>query len=163
VGVRPAPWDEAAADGDDWDGQELAPGARGHIVAYARSLARACLSAGVQVVLGPGSPWPRQAISIGAPAPLAVDVADLMVASECVVVPAERMPSPSARAAAVAWGADRLLVAPALFGDELVAIGLAALPGQVRPDLVEAQRAGARLGAALAGWSGALHRRLAPV
>ena len=86
-----------------------------------------------------------------------------MVASDCVIVPAGRMPSPSARAAAVAWDAERLLVAPALYHGEILAIGLAALPGQVRPDMVEAQRAGARLGAALAGWGATLLRQLAPV
>ena len=146
-----------------WDGRDLAPGARGHMATFARALARACLSSGAQVVLSAATPWPRHAISIGAPAPLALDVVELMVASDCVVVPAERMPSPSARAAAVAWDAERLLVAPALHRGELVAIGLAALPGQVRPDMVEAQRAGARLGAALAGWGATPLRQLAPV
>ena len=147
----------------DWDGRDLAPGARSHMATFARTLALACLSSGAQVVLSAATPWPRQAISIGDPAPLALDVVDLMVASDCVIVPAGRMPSPSARAAAVAWGAERLLVAPALYHGEILAIGLAALPGQVRPDMVEAQRAGARLGAALAGWGATLLRQLAPV
>jgi hypothetical protein len=147
----------------DWDGRDLAPGARGHMATFARTLALACLSSGAQVVLSAATPWPRQAISIGDPAPFALDVVELMVASDCVIVPAGRMPSPSARAAAVAWGAERLLVAPALYRGEILAIGLAALPGQVRPDMVEAQRAGARLGAALAEWGSTLLRQLAPV
>ena len=147
----------------DWDDRDLAPGARGHMATFARTLARACLSSGAQVVLSAATPWPRQAISICDPAPLALDVVELMVASDCVIVPAGRMPSPSARAAAVAWGAERLLVAPALYRGEILAIGLAALPGQVRPDMVEAQRAGARLGAALAGWGATFLRQLEPV
>ena len=116
VVVRPAPWDVESTKGPvldmDWDGRELAPGARGHMATFARTLARACLSNGAQVVLSAATPWPRQAISIGDPAPLALDVVELMVASDCVVVPAGRMPSPSARAAAVAWDVERLLVAP---------------------------------------------------
>lgn len=148
----------------DWDGRDhLAPGARGHMATFARTLARACLSSGAQVVLSAATPWPRQAIGIGDPAPFALDVVELMVASDCVVVPAGRMPSPTARAAAMAWDAERLLVAPALHHGEILAIGLAALPGQVRPDIVEAQRASARLGAALAGWGATLLRQLAPV
>ena len=135
----------------DWDGRELAPARTGHMATFARMLARACLSNGAEVVLSSSTPWPRRAISIGDPAPLALDVVELMVASDCVVVPAGRMPSPSARAAAVAWDVERLLVAPALYHGEILAIGLAAPPGQVRPDVVEAQRAGARLGAALGG------------
>jgi hypothetical protein len=129
---------------------------------FARTLARACLSGGAQVVLSAATPWPRQAISSGDPAPLALDVVELMVASDCVIVPAGRMPSPSARAAAVAWGAERLLVAPALYHGEILAIGLAALPGQVRPTW--SRRSGpVRLGAALAGWGATLLRQLAPV
>ena len=147
----------------DWDGQDLAPGARCHMATFARELARTCLSAGAQVVLSGATPWPQQGIAIGTPAPLAVDVVELMVASDCVVVPSGRMPSPTARAAAMAWGVERLLVAPALHDGDVLAIGLAALPGQVRPDVVEAQRAGARLGAALASWSSRLQRQLAPV
>ena len=146
-----------------WDGQDLAPGARGHMATFARELARTCLSAGAQVVLTRATPWRYQGIAIGTSAPLAVDVVELMVASDCVVVPAGRMPSPTARAAAMAWGVDRLLVAPALHDGDVLAIGLAALPGQVRPDMVEAQRAGARLGAALASWSSRLQRQLTPV
>jgi hypothetical protein len=161
--VRPAPWHLGPGPDVDWDGQDLAPGARGHMATFARELARTCLSAGAQVVLTRATPWRYQGIAIGMPAPLAVDVVELMVASDCVVVPAGRMPSPTARAAAMAWGVERLLVAPALHDGDVLAIGLAALPGQVRPDMVEAQRAGACLGAALASWSSRLQRQLAPV
>jgi hypothetical protein len=140
--------DQASA----WEGQELAPGARGHLATYARALAQSCLASGVQVVLGPGTPWPHQAISSGTPAPLAVDVVDLMVPSDCVVVPAERMPSPSARAAARAWDVDRLLVAPALYGREVLAVGLAPVARDIRPDHGAVVAAGRRLAAALAAW-----------
>jgi hypothetical protein len=136
-----------------WEGQELAPGARGHMATYARALAQSCLASGVQVVLGPNTPWPHQAISSGTPAPLAVDVVDLMVPSDCVVVPAERMPSPSARAAARAWDVDRLLVAPALYGREVLAVGLAPVAKDIRPDHGAVVAAGRRLAAALAAWS----------
>jgi hypothetical protein len=120
---------------------------------YARALAQSCLASGVQVVLGPGTPWPHQAISSGTPAPLAIDVVDLMVPSDCVVVPAERMPSPSARAAARAWDVDRLLVAPALYGREVLAVGLAPVGRDIRPDHGAVVAAGRRLAAALAAWS----------
>ena len=76
--VRPAPWDNGPVLDVDWEGQELAPGARGHMATFARSLARACLSSGAQVVLSAATPWPRHAISIGDPAPLALDVVELM-------------------------------------------------------------------------------------
>jgi len=154
--VRPLPTPEDLEEQDrasDWEGQELAPGARGHMATFARTLAQSCLASGVQVVLGPGTPWPHQAISSGTPAPLAVDVVDLMVPSGCVVVPAERMPSPSARAAARAWDADRLLVAPALFGQEVLAVGLAPVGRDIRPDQRAVVAAGRRLAAALAAWS----------
>jgi len=157
--VRPLPIHEESEEQDrasDWEGQELAPGARGHMATFARALAQSCLASGVQVVLGPGTPWPHQAISSGMPAPLAVDVVDLMVPSDCVVVPAERMPSPSARAAARAWEADRLLVAPALFGREVLAVGLAPVGRDIRPDQRAVVAAGRRLASALAAWSAEL-------
>ena len=141
-----------AGDDEGWDGAGLAPGARGHMATYARAIARSCLAPGVQVVLGPATAWPHQAISTGHPAPLALDVVDLMLASDCLVVPADRMPSPSARAAASAWDSKRLLVAPALFGSEVLAVGLAALPNDVRPDLPAVRDAGERLAAALVAW-----------
>jgi hypothetical protein len=76
-----------------------------------------------------------------------------MVPSDCVVVPAERMPSPSARAAARAWDVDRLLVAPALYGREVLAVGLAPVAKDIRPDHGAVVAAGRRLAAALAAWS----------
>jgi hypothetical protein len=151
--VRPVPAPEEQDRSSDWEGQELAPGARGHMATFARELAQSCLAPGVQVVLGRGTPWPHQAISSGTPAPLAVDVVDLMVPSDCVVVPAERMPSPSARAAARAWDVDRLLVAPALFGREVLAVGLAPVGRDIRPDHRAVVAAGRRLATALAAWS----------
>ena len=80
-----------------------------------------------------------------------------------IVVQHSKTASWAGRGTLWTWDAERLLVAPALHHGEILAIGLAALPGQVRPDMVEAQRAGARLGAALAGWSAPLLRELAPV
>ena len=75
VVVRPAPWDVESTKGPvldmDWDGRELRPGARGHMATFARTLARPASPTAVQVVLSPATPWPRQAISIGDPAPLA--------------------------------------------------------------------------------------------
>ena len=141
---------------------EVPLAARGALTSFARALARVCGAVGAQAVLVPG-PWPRDAVGVGAPAPLALDVVDLLVASDCVIVPTERMPSAAARAAARAWSADRLLVAPALHGDALVAVGLAPLLDSERPDVVGARRAGARLGAALAHRSDALRHRLASV
>ena len=156
--MRPLRWenerDQPHLGAEAWDGTALAPGARGHMATYARAIARSCLAPGVQVVLGPATAWPHQAIATGDPAPLAVDVVDLMLASDCVVVPADRMPSPAARAAASAWESDWLLVAPVVFGADVMAVGLAALPTNVRPDLPAVRDAGQRLAAALAAWEG---------
>lgn len=151
-------WDDErdplhAGDDQGWDAAGLAPGARGHMATYARAIARSCLAPGVQVVLGPATAWPHQGIATGHPAPLALDVVDLVLGSDCLVVPAERMPSPAARAAASAWESKWLLVAPAVFGSEVLAVGLAALPHGVRPDLPAVKDAGERLAAALAAWS----------
>jgi hypothetical protein len=152
----------AAGHDGGGDATVLAPAARGHMATYARAIARSCLSPGVQVVLGPTTAWPHQAIATGHPAPLALDVVDLMLASDCLVVPAERMPSPAARAAASAWETEWLLVAPALLGSEVIAVGLAALPHGVRPDLPTIRDAGERLAAALAAWDSPIAHGAAP-
>jgi len=96
------------------------------------------------VVLSRATAWPGHGVSNGARAPLALDLVELMLPSGAIVVPAERMPSPAARAAAFAWQTDRLLVAPALFGHEVLAVGLAALPDGVRADEASVEGAGGR-------------------
>jgi hypothetical protein len=127
-------------------------GARRHVTDFARTLALTCLSPGVQVVLAEASGWPGRVITTGQAAPQAIDLAEMMLASESIVVPADRMPSPCARAAAKTWGTDRLLVAPAVFGHDVVAVGLTAVPVGVRPHLAAADAAGERLAAALTAY-----------
>jgi hypothetical protein len=125
------------------------PRAREQISAYARALTRCCLARGAQIVLGRRTGWHRQVVTVGEPAPLVPEVVDLVLPSYCLVVPVERMPNAAVRAAARTWETDRLLLAPAFFGHEVLAVGLVPVPAGVHPDLAEADAAGDRLAAAL--------------
>ena len=158
--VRPVHWHDERDRADGWPREDPPTGVCHHLATYAWALARACLSPGVQVVLSRATAWPGHGVSNGARAPLALDVVELMLPSGAIVVPAERMPSPAARAAAFAWQTDRLLVAPALFGHEVLAVGLAAVPDGVRVDQASVEGAGERLAAALVAWDLGLSRRL---
>ena len=143
----------------DWDGQELAPGARGHMATFARTLARPACPAAVQVVLERGARrGPTRPSASATPAPLARrrGRADGRRATAWSSRPSACR-ARSARAAARAWDADRLLVAPALFRARGPRVGLAALPARCAPTASAAGRS--RLVAA--GGAPAL-RQLAP-
>ncbi len=108
------------------------------------------------VLVDPVAAFERPVVTVGPPPGLldTADLVDLVVATEPVVVVASRTHAHGLRELAAAWGTERLLVAPCIFGHELLAIGIAPfaaadLGASTRAASVSAERTAAGLMRAL--------------